>query len=233
MVYDEFNQTAVQPKIGITFAVGAAPHPAPGSRRHHGGRDPRPARPRSTPSRPRSPATWSSPPCTPTTPRRSITRLVDLGVERFLISSTLVGTMAQRLVRRSARTAPSSATSTPTRSQTLRLVGARRASGCKVKEGAGCLECRSTGYFGRTGIFEILPIDDAIKHADQPRRRRPADQARGGQERHAHAAPVGAPRKLAEGSDDLRGSGAGDRAALISALRSEGTKRPLGAVGGQ
>ena len=33
----------------------------------------------------------------------------------------------------------------------------------RVKEGAGCFECRGTGYFGRTGIFEILPVDDAIQ----------------------------------------------------------------------
>ncbi len=33
----------------------------------------------------------------------------------------------------------------------------------KVKEGEGCFECRGTGYYGRTGIFEILPVDDAIK----------------------------------------------------------------------
>ncbi len=49
----------------------------------------------------------------------------------------------------------------------------------KVKEGAGCFECRNTGYFGRTGIFEILPIDDAIKGliargADSPEIKREA-----------------------------------------------------------
>ena len=36
-------------------------------------------------------------------------------------------------------------------------------TGVAVKEGAGCIRCRNTGYFGRTGIFEILPIDNAIR----------------------------------------------------------------------
>ena len=49
----------------------------------------------------------------------------------------------------------------------------------KVKEGEGCFECRGTGYLGRTGIFEILPIDDAIKNliitgADAPEIKREA-----------------------------------------------------------
>jgi type II secretory ATPase GspE/PulE/Tfp pilus assembly ATPase PilB-like protein len=34
----------------------------------------------------------------------------------------------------------------------------------KVKEGEGCFDCRNTGYLGRTGIFEIMPIDDALKN---------------------------------------------------------------------
>ncbi len=56
-------------------------------------------RPRTTRSRRRSPATWCCPRCTPTTPPSSITRLLDLGVPHFLITSTLIGVIAQRLMR--------------------------------------------------------------------------------------------------------------------------------------
>ncbi len=49
----------------------------------------------------------------------------------------------------------------------------------RVKQGEGCFDCRQTGYHGRTGVFEILPVDDAIKHliiqgVDTPRIKREA-----------------------------------------------------------
>src|SRR5262249_20100510 len=108
----------------------------------------------------------------------SISRLVDLGVERFLISSTLIGTMAQRLVRKICPHCPSDRYLTPEEIATLRLAvpdGKR----VRVREGSGCFECRTTGYIGRSGIFEILPVDDAIKHlvvtgADAPEIKREA-----------------------------------------------------------
>ena len=90
--------------------------------------------------------------------------------------------------------------------QTLRLsvpVGKR----VKVKEGKGCHECRGTGYFGRTGIFEILPVDDAVKHlivrpgADAPQIKREA--VKNGMRTLRQSAL----RKLAEGVDHVRGSG--------------------------
>jgi type II secretory ATPase GspE/PulE/Tfp pilus assembly ATPase PilB-like protein len=108
----------------------------------------------------------------------SVSRLVDLGVERFLISSTLVGTMAQRLVRRICPHCVTERHLEPEEIAALRLAvppGKR----VKVKEGEGCFECRNTGYLGRTGIFEIMPIDDALKNliiggADSPEVKREA-----------------------------------------------------------
>src|SRR4029078_3651037 len=108
----------------------------------------------------------------------SISRLVDLGVERFLISSTLVGAMAQRLMR---RICPHCATERHLETHevaTLRL-SVPPGKRIKVKEGEGCFECRNTGYLGRSGIFEILPIDDAMKNlivkgADAPEIKREA-----------------------------------------------------------
>jgi general secretion pathway protein E len=108
----------------------------------------------------------------------SIGRLVDLGVERFLISSTLVGAMAQRLVRRVCPHCVTDRYLSSDEVATLRIAvpaGKR----LKVREGAGCHECRSTGYLGRTGIFEMLQVDDAVKErilaaADAPEIKRTA-----------------------------------------------------------
>jgi general secretion pathway protein E len=92
----------------------------------------------------------------------SITRLVDLDVERFLISSTLIGTMAQRLVRRICAACITERTLSPGEAASLRL-SVPDGKRIKVKEGHGCHECRGTGYRGRTGVFEILPVDETIK----------------------------------------------------------------------
>ena len=65
----------------------------------------------------------------------AITRLTDMGVEPFLLSSSLLGVQAQRLVRKY----------------------------CGACRGAGCAQCSHTGYAGRTGVFELLVVDDAIR----------------------------------------------------------------------
>jgi general secretion pathway protein E len=93
----------------------------------------------------------------------SISRLVDLGVERFLISSTLIGAMAQRLVRKICPKCTGERSLSHEEADMLRL-SVPAGKKIKVKEGRGCHDCRGTGYLGRSGIFEILPIDDAIKH---------------------------------------------------------------------
>jgi general secretion pathway protein E len=86
--------------------------------------------------------------------------------------------MAQRLLRRICPNCTVERFLTDEEVTTLRLAvppGKR----VKVKEGEGCFECRGTGYLGRTGIFEILPIDDAVKNlivsgADAPEIKREA-----------------------------------------------------------
>jgi len=92
----------------------------------------------------------------------SVTRLVDLGVEPFLISSTLLGVVAQRLVR----------TVCPHCAETYSLSGADLWSlgidvsfkhDVELKRGKGCRFCRQTGYYGRQGVFEVVPVDDEIK----------------------------------------------------------------------
>ena len=65
----------------------------------------------------------------------AVTRLTDMGVEPFLLSSSLLGVLAQRLVRQL----------------------------CTQCHGAGCAQCGQTGYAGRCGVFELLVTDDAIR----------------------------------------------------------------------
>jgi general secretion pathway protein E len=161
MVIEEFNQTAVQPKIGIDFANAL---------RHILRQDPDVIMVGEI----RDPETAQYAVQAALTGHlvfstlhtndaaTSISRLVDLGVERFLISSTLIGAMAQRLVRKVCTHCAAERALDAEEAATLRLTvppGKR----IKVKEGQGCHECRGTGYLGRSGIFEILSVDDTIK----------------------------------------------------------------------
>jgi len=92
----------------------------------------------------------------------SITRLIDLGIQPFLISTSLIGTMAQRLMRRICEDCK---TNRPLTVEEAGMLNLQAPAGKRiiVKEGAGCIRCRNTGYFGRTGIFEILPVDNSIR----------------------------------------------------------------------
>ncbi len=92
----------------------------------------------------------------------AISRLLDLGVQPFLVGSTLLGAMAQRLVR----------TNCPHCLETYKVTAdSLRVSGLPVKEdgeielkrGKGCRQCRNTGFIGRCGVFEIFPLSDKMR----------------------------------------------------------------------
>jgi general secretion pathway protein E len=74
----------------------------------------------------------------------SVTRLIDMGVEPYLLSSSLLGVLAQRLVR-------------------------KLCTHCKKQDGTGrwhpvgCAECGQTGYKGRTGVYELMEVDDKLR----------------------------------------------------------------------
>ena len=88
----------------------------------------------------------------------ALTRLVDMKVEPFLISSSVIGILAQRLVRRVCkRCAELYVPPEPI----LRRLGAQ--PGTKFKRGVGCPECNDLGYRGRIGIFELLVLDSTIR----------------------------------------------------------------------
>lgn len=88
----------------------------------------------------------------------SVTRLIDLGVPPFLISSTVVGIIAQRLLRKICPACKKERRLAP---DELEYLGLKRAG--TVWFGEGCAECRGTGYKGRTGIFEVLDVNEAVK----------------------------------------------------------------------
>jgi general secretion pathway protein E len=92
----------------------------------------------------------------------TITRLMDLGVPSYLISSTIIGVMAQRLVRKICRRCEMSYELLPEEAQAVGLASGRDRK-IVVKYGEGCPDCRGTGYHGRTGIFEVMEMNDAIR----------------------------------------------------------------------
>lgn len=92
----------------------------------------------------------------------SVTRLIDMGVEPFLIASTMIASIAQRLVR---KVCEECAVSVDPPKETLHEMGvsAEEIRGAKFRQGTGCDACRHTGYHGRLAIYEILPFSQPIK----------------------------------------------------------------------
>jgi len=92
----------------------------------------------------------------------AFTRLIDMGIEPYLISSTVVGVMAQRLVRVICPSCKQPYT--PQEGAVSWSELEKIAKGLiRLHKGAGCPKCLESGYRGRTGIFELLLVDDAIR----------------------------------------------------------------------
>ncbi|HMP76287.1 MAG TPA: ATPase, T2SS/T4P/T4SS family [Kiritimatiellia bacterium] len=92
----------------------------------------------------------------------AVTRLTDMGIEPFLIASSVEGLVAQRLVR---RLCPHCRRPWTIDESFLRTIGfpIERLSEGTIMEAVGCEECRNTGFRGRTGIYEILHVNDTIR----------------------------------------------------------------------
>lgn len=90
----------------------------------------------------------------------AITRLIDMGVEPFLISSSLTGVVAQRLVRRVCRDCGERVSPSEREKEVFKKHGFTIE---EVLRGKGCTVCGMTGYRGRLAIHEVLPIDDNIR----------------------------------------------------------------------
>jgi general secretion pathway protein E len=90
----------------------------------------------------------------------TITRLLDMGVQNFLLSSTIRGILAQRLVR---VICPDCKEIDPQAGTGEEFIALGIATHVTLYRGKGCEKCGFTGYLGRTGIFELLVVDDAVR----------------------------------------------------------------------
>ncbi|MEO8278218.1 MAG: ATPase, T2SS/T4P/T4SS family [Ideonella sp.] len=99
---------------------------------------------------------------------QAITRLLDLGVPPYMISATVIGVLAQRLVRTLCTNCkqPDPAT-TPESLQQL-IAPWTLNGGARPHKPVGCLDCRMTGYRGRAGLYELLVVDDLARAAIHP-----------------------------------------------------------------
>jgi len=89
--------------------------------------------------------------------------LVDIGVQPFLVASSIRAIMAQRLVRRLCKNCKQPGELTETDLRALRIEPGQL-SEAQVMKPIGCEQCSQIGYKGRTGIFEIFVIDDEVRH---------------------------------------------------------------------
>ena len=109
----------------------------------------------------------------------AITRFVDMGVEPFLVSSVMIASFAQRLVR---TVCPQCKKPFKPPVEMLEFWGLDSSENTKFMKGKGCFNCLGTGYKGRTGIYEVLVIDDLmqkmiLKNSTSPEITRAAIQA--------------------------------------------------------
>jgi type II secretory ATPase GspE/PulE/Tfp pilus assembly ATPase PilB-like protein len=93
----------------------------------------------------------------------AVARLVDIGVQPFLVSSAVRAIVAQRLVRKLCPKCKEPAELSEADMISLGL-DASQLAGANVMRGAGCSHCKNLGYKGRMGIFEIFTIDDEVRH---------------------------------------------------------------------
>jgi general secretion pathway protein E len=90
----------------------------------------------------------------------AIARLNDMGVESFLLSSSLIGLIAQRLIR---RLCPACKVKRDLSKAELKLMGLKEDNQHQIYHPQGCAECNQLGYRGRMGIYEVIVIDDELQ----------------------------------------------------------------------
>jgi type IV pilus assembly protein PilB len=93
----------------------------------------------------------------------AVARLIDIGVQPFLVASSVRSIMAQRLVRRLCNNCKQPGELTETELRALRIEPGQLQE-TQVMKPVGCEQCRQIGYKGRMGIFEIFEIDDDVRH---------------------------------------------------------------------
>ncbi len=90
----------------------------------------------------------------------TLNRMADMGVERYLIADSVVGVIAQRLVR---KLCPHCRKKRPATEEEKRLLKQDTYKEMEIYEPTGCDLCNHTGYFGRTGVFEIMEVNEEIR----------------------------------------------------------------------
>jgi type II secretory ATPase GspE/PulE/Tfp pilus assembly ATPase PilB-like protein len=90
----------------------------------------------------------------------SVTRLINIGIEPFLVGASLNAVLAQRLVRRICKNCGEEKPLTEEISGFFEMHGIQRAT---MRHGKGCEKCRKTGYSGRAGLYELLVLDDHLR----------------------------------------------------------------------
>ena len=167
MVQEQFNQLAMQPKIGFTFgtALKNVLRQDPDVVMVGEIRDPETAE-----NAIQAALTGHLVLSTVHTndAATAVSRLLDLGVFPFLVSGVLTGVVAQRLVRKICVACAADEALTAEQVDALSIRGAEGRQ-LRVKRGQGCVRCRGTGYRGRTGIFEVLPITPRVRTLIQAR----------------------------------------------------------------
>ena len=162
MVWDAFNQVQVQPKLGLDFA---------NSLRHILRQDPDvimvgEIRDEETAENAiQSALTGHLVLSTLHTNDAvgAISRMKDLGVPPFLLASSVLGVMAQRLLRRICIHCATEASLTPDEVAALQVPLPLLASGVRLQKGTGCVRCRGTGFLGRIGVFEMLHVNAEMR----------------------------------------------------------------------
>ncbi len=90
----------------------------------------------------------------------SVTRLINIGIEPFLVAAALNSILAQRLARRICSHCK---TEVKANEETLEFLSIHGINSGKVMEGQGCNKCRETGFSGRCGLYEMLLLDDFLR----------------------------------------------------------------------
>lgn len=91
----------------------------------------------------------------------TLNRMADMGVERYLIADSVVGVIAQRLVR---KLCPHCRKMRPASEEEKRILRQNTDREVNIYEPAGCKLCNNTGFFGRTGVFEIMEVNEEIRN---------------------------------------------------------------------
>src|SRR3989339_223065 len=93
----------------------------------------------------------------------AVSRLIDMGIEPFLVSSALIGVLAQRLVRAICKECKEEYIPSEELMNDIGYKDNGQGAGIKFFKGKGCPKCSQSGHRGRIGIFELMPVDDALR----------------------------------------------------------------------